>query len=72
MKRVVLILVFAASAACAADTSAPGVPNFHRVNEHIYRGGQPAPAGWTSLAGLGIKLVIDLRPATEHPTAAAP
>jgi uncharacterized protein (TIGR01244 family) len=46
---------------------APGVPNFHQVNDHLYRGGQPADAGWSSLANLGVKLVVDLRPATEHP-----
>lgn len=49
---------------------APGVPNFHQVNEHVYRGGQPSESGWSSLANLGIKLVIDLRPATEHPVQA--
>jgi uncharacterized protein (TIGR01244 family) len=48
----------------AAD--APGVPNFHQVNEHLYRGGQPADDGWSSLAKLGVKTVIDLRPASEH------
>jgi uncharacterized protein (TIGR01244 family) len=50
----------------AADIVAPGVPNFHQVNEHLYRGGQPGDAGWSSLAKLGIKTVIDLRPASEH------
>ena len=50
----------------AADIGAPGVPNFHQVNEHVYRGGQPGDAGWSSLAKLGIKTVIDLRPASEH------
>jgi tyrosine-protein phosphatase SIW14 len=39
----------------------PGVPNFHQVDEHIYRGGQPHPDGFASLAKLGIKTVIDLR-----------
>jgi tyrosine-protein phosphatase SIW14 len=50
----------------AGDIEAPGVPNFHQVNEHVYRGGQPGDAGWSSLAKLGIKTVIDLRPASEH------
>ena len=52
----------------AADVEAPGVPNFHQVNEHLYRGGQPGDAGWSSLARLGIKTIIDLRPANEHST----
>ncbi len=50
----------------AADIEAPGVPNFHAVNAHLYRGGQPVDAGWGSLARLGVKTVIDLRPSSEH------
>jgi tyrosine-protein phosphatase SIW14 len=38
-----------------------GVPNFHQVNEHIYRGAQPSSKGFQSLAILGVKTVIDLR-----------
>ena len=66
----VVILSLAVSSAWAADPDVPGVPNFHEVNEHVFRGGQPVNAGWNSLAHLGIKLVIDLRPATEHPVKA--
>ena len=50
----------------AADPAAPGVPNFHQVNERIYRGAQPKREGWHSLAKLGVKTVIDLRPDSEH------
>ena len=50
----------------AATIDAPGVPNFHQVNEHLYRGGQPAGDGWSSLAKLGVKTVIDLRLEDEH------
>jgi tyrosine-protein phosphatase SIW14 len=52
--------------AWAAKGAAPGIPNFHQVNERIYRGAQPRGAGWDSLAKLGIKTVIDLRPDSEH------
>jgi tyrosine-protein phosphatase SIW14 len=52
----------------AADVQPLGVPNFHQVNERIYRGGQPSNTGFQSLAKLGIKTVIDLRPASEHST----
>jgi tyrosine-protein phosphatase SIW14 len=62
----VLGLVILATPAWAGEINAPGVPNFHQVNEHVYRGGQPADAGWASLANLGVKTVIDLRPAAEH------
>ena len=70
MDRRTLIFWLAASMfalpVAAADIDAPGVPNFHQVNEHLYRGGQPADSAWSSLAKLGVKTVIDLRPASEH------
>lgn len=37
------------------------LPNFHRVNGHIYRGGQPAKGGIKRLSELGIKTIINLR-----------
>jgi tyrosine-protein phosphatase SIW14 len=46
------------------------IPNFHQVNEHVYRGGQPAPETWPNLAKLGVKTVIDLRRDDEHSTVA--
>ena len=39
----------------------PGVHNFHQVDEHIYRGAQPSGQGFSGLAKIGIKTVIDLR-----------
>lgn len=51
----------------AADTNAaPGVPNFHAVNDHVYRGAQPSAEGFASLSKLGVKTVIDLRRGDEH------
>jgi tyrosine-protein phosphatase SIW14 len=37
------------------------LPNFHRVNEKLYRGGQPKRGGLKKLADLGIKTVVNLR-----------
>jgi uncharacterized protein (TIGR01244 family) len=37
------------------------VPNFHEVNQQVFRGAQPTGEGWNSLAKLGVKVVIDLR-----------
>jgi protein tyrosine/serine phosphatase len=31
------------------------------VNDHVFRGAQPAAWGYSALAGLGIKTVVDLR-----------
>ena len=66
----VLVLAVSAIPAGAADLVAPGVPNFHQVDGHIFRGGQPTNVGWSSLAKLGVKTVIDLRRSDEHSTAA--
>jgi uncharacterized protein (TIGR01244 family) len=53
-----------------ASPGVPGVPNFHQVNERIFRSGQPADGSWTAIADLGIKTVIDLRRPDEHSTTA--
>jgi tyrosine-protein phosphatase SIW14 len=43
----------------AAEPS--GVPNFHQVNDRIYRGAQPTAEGFQALAKMGIKTIVDLR-----------
>lgn len=60
----------AAETPSAAIAVAASVPNFHQVNDHLYRGGQPGPEAWQSLAKMGVKTVIDLRREDEHSTAA--
>ena len=42
-----------------------GLPNFHQVDDHVFRGAQPTPDGFASLAKMGIKTVLDLR-GPEH------
>lgn len=37
------------------------LPNFHKINENLYRGGQPTAEGFTKLKDLGIKTVISFR-----------
>ncbi|SRR5579883_1004805 len=59
-------LVVALLAAAPAFAQVSGVPNFHKVNDLVYRGGQPSRAGFHNLAALGVKTVIDLRQAGEH------
>lgn len=59
-----LWLFFACAALAAAQVA--GVPNFHQVNDHLYRGGQPSGEGFRNLASLGVKTVIDLRNIGEH------
>ena len=56
--------------AWAGDIQVHGIPNFHKINERLYRGGQPAGDAWERLAHLGVKTVIDLRREDEHSTEA--
>jgi tyrosine-protein phosphatase SIW14 len=61
LARVIALSLSAAGLQAGSDPSVPGVPNFHQVDEHVYRGAQPRGQGFASLASLGIKTVIDLR-----------
>lgn len=45
----------------AASPTAPGINNFRKVDERVYRGAQPTDEGFKYLASIGVKVVIDLR-----------
>jgi tyrosine-protein phosphatase SIW14 len=47
----------------AGSPAVQGIENFYKVGEHVYRGAQPTDAGFSYLAKIGVKMVIDLR---EH------
>jgi tyrosine-protein phosphatase SIW14 len=51
--------------AWAADAPAVHVRNFGKVNDHIYRGGEPTAVGLEELGAMGVKVDIDLRQAGE-------
>jgi tyrosine-protein phosphatase SIW14 len=58
----VLTLAPALLLAVSAYAQQPaGVENFHKLNDNLYRGAQPTQEGFTSLAKLGVKTVLDLR-----------
>ena len=57
-------LIFLLSVATPAQTK--NLPNFHQVNEKLYRGGQPKEGGFAELKKLGITTVIDLRDDDEN------
>ena len=62
--RTLLLAAFLAlysASAFPADSVAPGVSNFHKVDDRVYRGGQPTSEGLVNLSRMGIKTVIDLR-----------
>jgi protein tyrosine/serine phosphatase len=50
-----------ASAALAGEPRYPELPNFHVVNEKLYRGAQPRQGGLQRLGQLGVKTIINLR-----------
>jgi len=49
----------------ASDAPDPAIkaaiPNFARVTNSLYRGGQPTPGGFKALAAMGMNIVVDLR-----------
>jgi protein tyrosine phosphatase (PTP) superfamily phosphohydrolase (DUF442 family) len=55
-----------AGVAPAFASGAAGIPNFQKVNDSVYRGGQPSEEGFKILAGMGVKTVLDLREPGEH------
>jgi protein-tyrosine phosphatase len=46
---------------CQKEKELRGLPNFGRVTENLYRGGQPTPDGFKSLHALGVGIVVDFR-----------
>jgi tyrosine-protein phosphatase SIW14 len=66
-----LTIVNSIALTCAMFTSVPvwadvtssrDLPNYHQVNDHVYRGGQPTDDGFHALSRAGIRTIIDLRP----------
>ena len=55
--------------AVPAFAQIPGVPNFHKVDDQVYRGAQPSTEGFQNLAKLGVKTVLDLREADQRSVA---
>jgi tyrosine-protein phosphatase SIW14 len=49
-----------------ASSQSDNLPNFQKVDDHVYRGAQPTNSGFKDLAERGIKTVVDLRDIGEH------
>ena len=45
----------------AAENPAAHVRNFAKVDQHVYRGGDPTAVGLTELGAMGVKVDLDLR-----------
>jgi tyrosine-protein phosphatase SIW14 len=64
-----LLLCASAQLARAQDRSSESseaLPNFARVNERLYRGGQPTKEAFKKLADLGVNTIINLRSGDER------
>jgi uncharacterized protein (TIGR01244 family) len=57
---VLMLMALASVGFAQEEKSYDELPNFHQVNEHLYRGGQPHRGGAKKLSELGIKTVINL------------
>lgn len=57
------LLAFAAAAAAAPrdEPLYPELPNFHKVDQQVYRGGQPAAGGIARLKAMGVRTIVNLR-----------
>jgi tyrosine-protein phosphatase SIW14 len=74
--RVFVSLAFLAAAAAAAPlpfAPAPAeivqfaeLPNFHRVDDNLFRGGQPGAGGMARLKAVGVRSVLNLRYESEQ------
>jgi hypothetical protein len=49
-----------------ASSQNQNLPNFQKVDDHVYRGAQPTNNGFEDLAKSGIETVVDLRDIGEH------
>lgn len=53
-------------ALCQTQKELRGLPNFGRVTDTLFRGGQPASAGFSTLRDMGVGLVINFRDEPEE------
>ncbi|HEY4361312.1 MAG TPA: tyrosine-protein phosphatase [Bryobacteraceae bacterium] len=56
-----LLLPFMLACSEVHTGEVPGVTNFHKVDDHVYRGAQPTVEGFRNLAKLGVRTVVDLQ-----------
>lgn len=59
--RSTALLLFCCTVPLLAEDVPVHVRNFGKVNDHLYRGGEPTPAGLKELAAMHVTLDLDLR-----------
>jgi len=60
------LFCFASVGAAQSEPQYGELPNFHQVNERLYRGAQPKRGGIGRLARLGVKTIVNLRDDDER------
>ena len=66
LKRIPAVLIFAVLLLTVGHASSgKDLPNLYKVNDRLYRGGQPTEAGIAELKRMGIKTLINLRDADD-------
>jgi tyrosine-protein phosphatase SIW14 len=63
---VVVLALMVSIGAAQSELRYKELPNFRKVQAHLYRGGQPASGGLKKLTELGIKTVVNLRGEDER------
>ena len=46
---------------CQAENALRGLPNFGRVADNLYRGGQPTAEGFNTLRTMGVGMIVNFR-----------
>jgi len=64
-RQLALLVALAPLVLFAAQPPALHVRNFGKVNDHLYRGGEPSLVGLQELGAMGVKVIIDLRETSE-------
>jgi protein tyrosine phosphatase (PTP) superfamily phosphohydrolase (DUF442 family) len=62
----VLLLTLPACATSRPRPAEDSLPHFFRVDNQLYRGGQPTLEGFHRLAARGVKTIISLRAQQDH------
>jgi protein tyrosine phosphatase (PTP) superfamily phosphohydrolase (DUF442 family) len=66
LKSVRLLVIIALVSGSVFAGSVPGIKNFDRVDDHVYRGAQPTDDAFHYLAKIGIRTVVDLQEADSR------
>src|SRR5260221_3480425 len=61
MRAGILLAALALAATAQSDLHFDQLPNLYKVNQQLYRGGQPKSGGLLKLKELGVKTVVNLR-----------